>query len=248
MQIAIVLYPGLTALDAVGPYEILRGIDGSEIRFVWKEVGPVVTDSGVLILGATHTFDETPRPDLVLVPGSSIRTATAMADASLIEWLRQVDRTTRFTTSVCSGSAVLASAGLLAGRRATSHWAAMPLLAGFGAIPCPRERVVRDGKMWTAAGVSAGLDLALMLVAEISSETRARVIQLVIEYDPQPPFDSGHIDKASAEIRSTAQLGMARLATRPSELIALPRSLVRHWVRVIGERVRTRSIPGAQAR
>ena len=161
MQVAIVLYPGMTALDALGPYEVLRGLRDVELRFVWREVGPIVTDSGVLVIGATHTFAETTRPDLVLVPGSSASTATLMGDAVVLDWLRSVHEHTRFTTSVCTGSLILAAAGLLEGRAATSHWAGLPLLGQFGAQARPAERIVRDGQVWTAAGVSAGIDLAL---------------------------------------------------------------------------------------
>ena len=128
MQIAIVVYPGMTALDAVGPYEILNGIPDRDLRFVWKKIGPVVTDSGVLALGATHTFDETERPDLVLVPGGSTGTAAVAADGEVLAWLRRVHEHTTWTTSVCSGSVILAAAGLLEGLPATSHWAALHCL------------------------------------------------------------------------------------------------------------------------
>jgi len=245
MQVAIVVYPGFTGLDALGPYEVFQALPGCELRFVWKEVGPVVADSGVLVIGATHTFDETPRPDVVLVPGSSLRTSTMMADREVIAWLRAVHETTRLTTSVCSGALILAAAGLLRGRSATSHWAAMPLLPSFGVDPRPSDRTVRDGKLWTAAGVSAGIDLALSIAAEITDEETARVTQLLIEYDPQPPFDAGHMSKASAPVRRRAKAIMRRLAFTPKELTALPVALWRSWMDVIMRRVRTRPAPVA---
>ncbi|MEY4510242.1 MAG: hypothetical protein RLZZ450_2364 [Pseudomonadota bacterium] len=238
MQIAIVFYPGMTALDAIGPYEVLRGIPGAEVRFVSKEVGPIVTDSGVLVLGATHTFEETTRPDVVLVPGSGASTATQMADRPLLDWLRKVHPTTRLTVSVCTGALILAAAGLLEGRAATTHWAGMPLLGQFGVEARPNDRVVRDGKLWTAAGVSAGIDLALAMVAELDAEETARVVQLIIEYDPRPPFDSGHMTKASAAVRQRAQRETLRASVSPQELVALPRVLVSRWLTVLRSKVR----------
>jgi len=238
MLIAIVVYPGMTALDALGPFEVLRGIPDSEIRFVWKEPGPIVTDSGVLVLGATHSFDETPRPDVVLVPGSGVSTATHMADRQVLDWLRKVHPTTHLTVSVCSGALILAAAGLLEGKPATTHWAAMPLLSQFGVEARPNDRIVRVGKLWTAAGVSAGIDLALAMVAELDSEETARVVQLMIEYDPHPPFDSGHMTKASAPVRQRAQREMMRVSINPGELVALPKALMTRWLHVLRTKVR----------
>lgn len=243
MQIAIVLYPGLTALDALGPFELLRMIPGAEIRLVWKEVGPIVTDSNLLVVGATHRFDETPRPDVVLVPGSSNRTTTLMADVEVKEWLRRAHAHTRLTTSVCSGSLILAAAGLLEGRAATSHWAALPWLSQFGVEPRPHDRIVRDGKVWTAAGVSAGLDLALALVAEVADEETARVAQLAIEYDPRPPFDSGHMDKAQPRTIERAKREMLAASVNTSELLALPTVLARAWARALYRKVRGEPVP-----
>jgi transcriptional regulator GlxA family with amidase domain len=238
MQIAIVLYPGMTALDALGPYEVLNGLEKCELRFVWKEVGPIVTDSGVLVLGATHSFAETGGPDLVLVPGSSCATATMMADRDVLAWLRAVHPHTRLTTSVCSGSLILAAAGLLEGCAATSHWAALPLLGQFGCEARPNDRIVRAGKIWTAAGVSAGIDLALALVAELAGDERARIVQLMLEYDPRPPFDAGHMSKASEATRLAARREMARMAASPRELVALPTALLRRWMQVLHRKVR----------
>ncbi|KUI27677.1 glutamine amidotransferase [Mycobacterium sp. IS-1742] len=208
-QIAIVLYPGFTALDFIGPYEVLRNLPDTEIRFVWHEPGPVTADSGVLVVGATHSFDETPSPDVLLVPGGPTSMEHAR-DEKLLAWLRTADETTEWTTSVCTGSVVLAAAGLLDGRRATSHWMAVPLLKTFGATPVGDERVVRDGKVVTAAGVSAGIDLAMWLAGQIAGEDHAKATQLILEYDPQPPFDSGHVSKASAATKAAATAALGK--------------------------------------
>jgi transcriptional regulator GlxA family with amidase domain len=222
MQIAIVLYPGLTALDAVGPYEILRLLPDAEVRFVGAAPGPVATDSGVLFLGVTHSYEETPNPDVVLVPGSGPRTATTMADQQLTGWLRQVHPTTRWTTSVCTGSMILAAAGLLDGLPATTHWMVQPGLAAMGAKAQREQRIVHSGKIATAAGVSAGLDLGLWLAGEIAGRERAEAIQLYIEYDPRPPFDAGHPSKASKTVVADAKALGRRIALNPSELRAVP--------------------------
>lgn len=235
MQVAIVLYPGMTALDAIGPYEILRTLPGCDLRLVWREPGPIVTDSNVLVLGATHSFDETPSPDIVLVPGSSADTATAMADTALIGWLRRVHPTTRYTLSVCSGALVLAAAGLLEGLPATTHWMAQDWLPKFGAKPQREQRIVRAGrKIITAAGVSAGLDLALFVYGELCGRDAAETAQLIIEYDPQPPFDSGHPTKARPEIFARAKKEMGAAARNPRDLVSIPTVL---WRRAI-DRVR----------
>ncbi|MEV0713788.1 DJ-1/PfpI family protein [Asanoa sp. NPDC050611] len=236
MQIAIVLYPGLTALDAIGPYEVLRFLPDAEIRFVSATADPVVTDSGVLVLGATHTYAETPAPDIVLVPGSGARTATAAADRELVAWVRQVHETTTWTTSVCTGALVLAAAGILDGLPATTHWAVHPALRAMGATPRPGERSVRSGKIVTAAGVSAGIDLALWLAAEVAGREHAEMIQLYIEYDPRPPFDSGHPSKADKAVLARANALSRSLAMNPAELRAIPKVA---WRRTI-DRVRSR--------
>ena len=232
MQIAIVLYPGMTALDALGPYELLKMLPGAEVRFVASEPGPVATDRGVLTIGATHAFEETPHPDVFLVPGSEANTATAMADRKLIAWIKQAHATSLWTTSVCSGALVLAAAGVLEGRPATTHWAAQPWLPLFGATPMKNERIVRSDKIWTAAGVSAGLDLALALIVEIAGQEMAEIIQLLVEYDPQPPVDSGHPAKAKPAVMAKAKAEMARLARNPRDLVSVPTIL---WRRAIAK-------------
>ncbi|SPM42538.1 Putative intracellular protease/amidase [Mycobacterium numidiamassiliense] len=218
-QIAFVAYPGLTALDMIGPYEVLRNLPDAEVRFVWHEAGPVTADSGVLVIGATHSLAETPSPDVILVPGGPSTPVHARDDA-LLDWLRHAHRTARWTTSVCSGSVILAAAGLLEGRRATSHWLAIPLLQGFGAVPVADERIVCQGDIVTSAGVSAGLDLALWLAGEIGGEGRAKAIQLAIEYDPHPPFDSGHMSKASATTKAAATALLSKDSAKPANLKA----------------------------
>jgi transcriptional regulator GlxA family with amidase domain len=198
MNIAIVLYDRFTALDAVGPYEVLSRLPGVELAFVAAQAGPVRTDNGMLTMLAEHSLAQAPRPDLVLVPGGPGEVAER-AGGAVIDWLRDTDRTSTWTTAVCTGSLILAAAGLLDGRRATTHWLALEELGRLGAEPVA-ERVVFDGKLVTAAGVSAGIDMALALAARIAGDGVAQAIQLGIEYDPQPPFDAGSPDKAPAEI------------------------------------------------
>ena len=218
--VAIVLYPGMTVLDAIGPYEILKDLPDTELRFVWREAGPITADSGVLTLQATHSFAETPAPFLFLVPGSEANTLTAMRDPALLAWVRQAHETSTWTTSVCSGAGVLAAAGVLNGHPATTHWAAQAFLRAYGAEPQPDKRIVRSGKIWTAAGVSAGIDLALALFGEIAGREAAEVAQLLIEYDPEPPYDSGHMSKARPEIAERATAEMMTRAGAPREAIA----------------------------
>src|SRR6202158_2820431 len=218
-QIAIVLYPGYTALDFIGPYEVLRNLPAAEGRFLWHEPGPIAADSGVLLIGATHTFDETSSPDVILVPGG-MTTMEHARDHKLLDWLRQAHQTAAWTTSVCSGSVILAAAGLLEGRRATSHWAAVSALKAFGAIPVGDERIVHEGDIVTSAGVSAGIDLAMWLTGQIAGEARAKAVQLVIEYDPQPPFDSGHMSKASASTKAAATALLGKDMIKPTQLKA----------------------------
>jgi transcriptional regulator GlxA family with amidase domain len=208
-QIAIVLHPGYTALDFIGPYEVLRNLPDTEVRFVWHEPGPIAADSGVLVIGATHSFDETPSPDVILVPGG-MSTFEHAQDRKVLDWVRRAHETASWTTSVCSGSLILAAAGVLNGMRATSHWMVVPMLQTFGVTPVSDERIVREGRIVTAAGVSAGIDLGLWLAGQLGGDARAKAIQLAIEYDPQPPFDSGHISKASATTRAKATVLLSK--------------------------------------
>jgi transcriptional regulator GlxA family with amidase domain len=198
MDIAILLYDRLTALDAIGPYEVLSRLPGVELRFVAADREPVRTDNGLLGLIPGATLEEVSEPDIVVVPGGPGEVA-ARAGGPMLEWLRAAHETSMWTTSVCTGSLVLAAAGLLEGKRATSHWLALEKLRELGAEPT-LERVVRDGKIVTAAGVSAGIDMALTLAEHLAGREVAEAIQLSIEYDPQPPFDAGSPLKAPPEI------------------------------------------------
>jgi transcriptional regulator GlxA family with amidase domain len=198
MNIAILIYDRFTALDAIGPYEVLSRLPGASLAFVAAEAGPVRTDNGMLTLMAERSLDDAGAPDIVLVPGGPGEVG-ARAGGAALEWLREAHATSTWTTSVCTGSLILASAGLLDGKRATSHWLALEKLSELGA-EAVAERVVFDGKIVTAAGVSAGIDMALRLVSRIAGDTLAQAIQLGIEYDPQPPFDAGSPQKAPAEV------------------------------------------------
>jgi transcriptional regulator GlxA family with amidase domain len=198
MEIALLLYDGLAPLDAVGPYEVMRNVPGWEVRTVAKQQGPVRSEDGSLGLLADHALSEVTAPDLVLVPGGA-GNRPLIEDEELLGWLREVDRATKWTTSVCTGSLLLGAAGLLQGRRATSNWLALEALREFGADPVG-GRFVEDGKVITAAGVTAGIDMALYLVSREVGPEVAQAVQLGIEYDPDPPFDSGSPEKAPAEI------------------------------------------------
>ncbi len=198
MNIAILLYDRFTALDAIGPYEVLSRLPGAKVTFVASERGPIVTDNGMVTLLAEHSIGEIEPPEIVLVPGGPGEVA-ARAGGPALEWLREVHETSEWTTSVCTGSLILAAAGLLDGKRATGHWLALEKLRELGAEPVS-ERVVFEGKIVTAAGVSAGIDMGLALAARIAGEQVAQAIQLGIEYDPQPPFDAGSPRTAPAEI------------------------------------------------
>lgn len=198
MRIAILVFDGLTALDAIGPYEVLHRVPGWEVAFVAKRPGTVRTDSGVLGLSADGSLEQALGCDVVLVPGGA-GTRALLGDEEVLSWLREVDGGTRWTTSVCTGSLVLGAAGLLRGRRATGHWMYLEPLGGYGAEPV-RRRWVEDGKLLTAAGVSAGIDMALHLVGLEAGPEVAQGVQLNLEYDPQPPYAAGSPDKAPAAV------------------------------------------------
>jgi transcriptional regulator GlxA family with amidase domain len=199
MRIAIPLFDRITALDAVGPYEVLSRMPGAQVVFLGVgERGLYHTENRMLGLQADAGLEELPDPDVVLMPGG-FGTRQLMDDERLLAWLRRADCSSILTTSVCTGSLLLGAAGLLQGKRATTHWLMLDKLAEFGATPVS-ERVVRQGKLITAAGVSAGIDMALQLVAELHSEKLAKVIQLGIEYDPAPPFACGSPANAPPEL------------------------------------------------
>ena len=207
--IAILLYDRLTALDAVGPYDVLARMPGAEVTLVAAQPGPKRTEQGSLALTADAPLSAHPRPDVVVVPGG-FGSRALLADAAVLAWLREAHAHSRWTTSVCTGSLLLAAAGILDGVDAATHWLAHDELAALGAVPVP-ERVVQRGKVITAAGVSSGIDMALRLVAAEAGDDAARAIQLAIEYDPEPPFDSGSPDKAPAHL---VQAARAKAAAR----------------------------------
>jgi transcriptional regulator GlxA family with amidase domain len=198
MRTAILIFDGLTALDAVGPYEVLRSVPGWEVEFVAATPGEKRTDSGALGLNADRALADVGEADVVLVPGGA-GNRPLLGDEAVLSWLREIDRTTAWTTSVCTGSLVLGAAGLLEGKRATGHWLYLEPLREYGADPVG-GRFVEDGKVITAAGVSAGIDMALHLVGREAGPEVAQAIQLAIEYDPQPPFDAGSPTKAPQPI------------------------------------------------
>jgi putative intracellular protease/amidase len=198
MKIAILIFDKLTALDAIGPYEILSRLPEADLRFVAKESGLKRTDTGALGISADAALADFADPDILLIPGGE-GNRPLMEDEEVLDWVRAADATTKWTTSVCTGSLVLAASGVLNGKRATSHWAYRHELEGLGAQPVA-ERVVVDGKYVTGAGVSAGIDMALQLTAMEFGDDLAKGIQLGIEYDPAPPFDSGSPEKADPQL------------------------------------------------
>jgi putative intracellular protease/amidase len=200
VQIAILAYEHMTALDAVGPYEILSRLPGAETIVVGEQRGPVRGDGQGLAIVADAILDEVTAPDVLVIPGwSGAKQENLLRSGPVQAWLRVVDRHTVWTTSTGTGAIILAAAGLLTGRRATTHWLAVDWLTELGAVPVG-GRVVRDGKYVTAAGVSAGIEMGLVLAAAIADDQTARAIQLLVEYDPQPPFDCGSADTAPAEL------------------------------------------------
>lgn len=210
MRIAIGLYECFTSLDAMGPYQVLSGLPGAEVTFVAAKAGPVTDDTGFLTVTARASFDDLPDPDILLVPGG-VTTITLVPNHPIIAWIRRAHQTTQWTTSVCTGALLLAGAGVLQGVGATTHWAAFNDLAQLGANPV-HERVVKRGKIVTAAGVSAGIDMALTLAAEIAGADHARATQLMLEYDPQPPFDAGSPAKAGAKVMEDAFNALGQIA------------------------------------
>lgn len=196
MKIAIMLFDGITALDAIGPYDVFAATLKCEVKFVAKKKGLIKLDSNMGYLHADYSFSEVTSADILVVPGCSPPNyKTPMNDEETLNWIRQIHGTTKWTTSVCNGSLILSAAGLLHGTVATSHWGSLDLLQSLGAIPTD-ERVVRQGKIVTAAGVSSGIDMALQLIAWELGEDMSKGVQLILEYDPQPPFDTGSPKKA----------------------------------------------------
>jgi transcriptional regulator GlxA family with amidase domain len=216
MQIAYLLYDRFTALDITGPHDVLNSVPGNESIFVAERPGPIRNESDTLSLVADASLDEVPSPDIVVVPGG-FGNRMLLEHEPLHEWIRGVHETSTWTTSVCTGSLLLAAAGLLEGAPATTHWLARDVLAELGAKPVP-DRIVEHGKIITAAGVSSGIDMALELVTKINGKEVAQAVQLGIEYDPQPPHDAGSPEKAPSEIvdlvRATFEAREAQAAER----------------------------------
>jgi transcriptional regulator GlxA family with amidase domain len=199
MQIVIALFDRFTALDAVGPHQVLHHLPDAEVIFAAERVRAVSDESGTLTLQAQASYADVPRPDIVVVPGGPGEAAQKTA-GPLQDWLIEADKTSTWTTSVCTGSLILAGAGLLKDRKATTYWLALEELRHLGAIPQPGERYVFDGKYVTAAGVSAGIDMALALAGRVAGDEVAKRIQLGIEYDPHPPYQSGSPAAAKPDI------------------------------------------------
>ena len=198
MDVAILIYDGFTALDAVGPYEVLSRLPETKVYFVAKNAGPTRTDNKILSLVADFELSQILHPDIVVIPGGIAGTFAATKDEIILDWVRTVHESSQWTTSVCTGSLILGAAGILQGLKTTTHWFARDLLSQFGA-EYVNKRFIQQGKIITAAGVSAGIDMALYLAQEIAGSDIAQMVQLLIEYDPQPPFDSGSLQKASAK-------------------------------------------------
>jgi transcriptional regulator GlxA family with amidase domain len=207
MLIAVPLYHGFAATDAIGPYEVLARLPGAQVKFVSTTPGPVLADTQFLTVVA-EPLSAAPKPDVIVVPGAPSR-HLPLHDKALLDWLVAVDATSHWTTSVCTGSYILAAAGLLRGKRAVSHWLDVDSLAKFGAVPV-HDRWVFDGKVVTAAGMSAGYDMSLALAARIAGDEVAQAIQLGLEYDPKPPFDSGSPTKAPEAVVARVRARAAR--------------------------------------
>jgi len=209
-RIAILTFPNVTQLDLTGPYEVFSRLPGARVELVWKTLGPVRSDTG-LELRPDTTLADCAGAEVIVVPGGPGQQAL-MDDAEVLGFLRARAATARWVMSVCTGSLVLGAAGLLRGRRAACHWLSLPLVAELGGVPAP-ERVVFDGALCTTAGVSAGIDGALALVARLAGQEAAEAIQLGIEYDPAPPFDAGHPRSAPPEL-------VARIRTMAAPMLA----------------------------
>jgi len=224
LQVAIPIFKNVTALDFVGPYELLHILPNVNVVFVSHSKGLYAADGGMLSIEATATFDEVPSPDIVVVPGGYGSNAL-MADKPILDWIRKAHETSLYTTSVCSGSLLLGAAGILQGKEATTHWMALQMLSNFGAKPVS-SRVVQSGKIITAAGVSAGIDMGLKLAALITDDTTAKVVQLMMEYDPQPPFNCGSVDTASPDIVAIARSWVEKMMPELSGAGSAPASSV----------------------
>lgn len=205
-RIAMLLIPQMTQLDFTGPYEMFARAPDTVVELVWKDRCPVRSEFGLTILPTTTLADAT-QPDVIFVPGGR-GVNPLLTDDEVVSWVRSAAARAKFVTSVCTGALILGAAGLLRGKRATTHWSALDMLSRFGAIP-ERSRTVIDGKVITGGGVTAGIDFGLRLIAELRGETVAQTIQLATEYDPQPPFNAGHPDRAPAGVTAALREKMA---------------------------------------
>lgn len=220
MKIVIYIYDGITMLDAIGPYEVLRNIRGAQIYFVAENRGEIKADSGFVNINVKYDINDIEDADVLLIPGSTISFIREVKKKNVLDWIQKIDKTTMYTTSVCTGSLILAATGLLDGIEATSHWKSINLLKDFGVTP-KRERIVGNGKYITAAGVSAGIDMALYLSNKIVGEAETKAIQLMLEYDPQPAFDSGNYSKAPEEVLRIAETKLSLNAKKELGLMDL---------------------------
>ena len=209
MKIAILLYDGMTALDAMGPYEVLAAMPGAEINFVAKKAGIITTDNGIPLLNAEKSLSDVPSPDMFLIPGGPDVSHVA-SDEEVLAWIRKAHETTKWSTSVCTGALILGAAGVLEGLEATTHWMMHDQLRELGATPT-LQRVIQQGKVFTAAGVSSGIDMALTLAAVEYGDDVAQEIQLIIEYDPEPPFNAGSPLKAPESVVNSLKAKFAEL-------------------------------------
>ena len=210
-------------LDAIGPYEVLRNIRGAQVYFVAEKKGEIKADSNFVHLNAKYDISEVKDADILLIPGSTIAFVREMKNKKVLNWIKEIDKTTKWTTSVCSGSLILAATGLLNGKAPTSHWKPINLLKDFGVTP-KRERIVDQGKYISAAGVSAGIDMALYLSDKIVGETETKAIQLLIEYDPDPKYHSGNYANASEEVIKMAEIKLEKDAKKEVGLMDLIKS------------------------
>lgn len=211
MKVVIYIYNGMTMLDAIGPYEVLRNLKKADIKFVAKKKGKIIADSKFVHLEAQYGIDEIDTADILLIPGSGLAFLQEAKDKKVLAWIRKINETTKKTVTVCTGSIILAATGLLNGKDATTHWGATKILAKHGANPV-HERYVEQGKFITAAGVSAGIDMAIYLVHLLQGEKSAKAAQLVIEYDPAPMYNSGNAQTCDKEIKLLAEKQMQATA------------------------------------
>ncbi|BDS10932.1 DJ-1/PfpI family protein [Aureispira anguillae] len=216
MKVVIFMYPGVTMLDAIGPYEVLRNLQNSEICFVAEKKGLVKADSSFIEMNIQYDITEINHADILLIPGSLIEYLNIAKNKKILDWINKVSITSIKTVSVCTGSIILAAAGILQNKKATCHWSCIDLLSEFSAIPT-RERIIQDGKIITAAGVSAGIDMAIHLVNQLEGRQSAEAIQLAIEYDPSPLFNSGNFSTAKPEVINLSKQKM-ELALAQSDL------------------------------